>query len=183
VRGRPDSGPSRGVNRSNQGITFRVNMRKIICLSIAVCSALLLHAQQSSVDPPAGTSLLLTAAGDGSQIYACINEHWTLKAPDARLLDERGQVIGTHFAGPTWRLTDGSEIKGKMIASKPSPDAGSVPWLLLQPVPNSGSGQLANVRYIARTETHGGAAGDQACTSGEERIPYTAKYSFYTGKP
>jgi hypothetical protein len=99
------------------------------------------------------------------------------------LLDEHGQVIGTHFAGPTWRLTDGSEIKGKMIASKPSPDAGSVAWLLLQAVPNSGSGKLANVLYIARTETHGGAAGDQACTSGEERISYTAKYSFYTGQP
>jgi Protein of unknown function (DUF3455) len=158
-------------------------MRRIIFLTIAVCSILPLQAQQPSVDPPAGTSLLLTAAGDGSQIYTCTEGHWTLKAPDARLLDERGQVIGTHFAGPTWRLTDGSEIKGKMVASKPSPDAGSVPWLLLQAVPNSGSGQLANVRYIARTETHGGAAGDQACTSGEERISYTAKYSFYTGKP
>jgi hypothetical protein len=127
--------------------------------------------------------LLLTAAGDGSQVYTCTDGHWTLKAPDARLLDEHGQVIGTHFAGPTWRLTDGSEIKGKMIASKPSPAAGSVPWLLLQAVPGSGSGQLVNVRYIARTETHGGAAGGEACTSGEERISYTAKYSFYTGKP
>jgi hypothetical protein len=158
-------------------------MRRIIFLTIAVCSIFPLQGQQPSVDPPAGTSLLLAAAGDGSQIYACINGHWTLKAPDARLLDEHGQVIGTHFAGPTWRLTDGSEIMGKMIASKPSPDAGSVQWLLLQAVPNSGSGKLANVRYIARTETHGGAAGDQACTSGEERIPYTAKYSFYTGTP
>jgi Protein of unknown function (DUF3455) len=158
-------------------------MRRIILLTIAVCSVVLLQAQQPSVDPPAGTSLLLTAAGDGSQVYTCTGGHWTLKAPDARLLDEHGQVIGTHFAGPTWRLTDGSEIKGKMIASKPSPDAGSVPWLLLQAVLNSGSGQLANVRFIARTETHGGAAGDQACTSGEKRISYTAKYSFYTGKP
>jgi uncharacterized protein DUF3455 len=158
-------------------------MRKIICLSIAVCSALLLQAQQPSVDPPAGAALLLTAAGDGSQIYTCTEGHWTLKAPDARLLDQQGQVIGRHFAGPTWRLNDGSEIKGKMIASKPSPDAGSVPWLLLQAVPASGSGKFANVAYIARTQTHGGAARDQACTSGEERVSYTAEYSFYTGKP
>jgi Protein of unknown function (DUF3455) len=158
-------------------------MRRIILFTIAGCSVFLLQAQQPSVDPPADTSLLLTAAGDGSQVYTCTGGHWALKAPDARLLDKHGQVIGTHFAGPTWRLTDGSEIKGKMIASKPSPDAGSVPWLLLQAVLNSGSGQLANVRFIARTETHGGAAGDQACTSGEKRISYTAKYSFYTGKP
>ena len=127
-----DSGAPRSFYRSDEGIAFGVDMRRIIFLTIAVCSCLLLQAQQPSVDPPAGTSLLLTAAGDGSQVYACINEHWTLKAPDAKLLDERGQVIGTHFAGPTWRLTDGSEVKGKMIASKPSPDAGSVPWLLLQ---------------------------------------------------
>jgi hypothetical protein len=158
-------------------------MRRIIFLTIALCSIFPLQAQQPSVDPPAGASLLLTAAGNGSQVYTCTDGHWTLKAPDAKLLDEHGQVIGAHFAGPTWRLTDGSEIKGKMIASKPSPDAGSVQWLLLQAVPGSGSGKLANVRYIARTETHGGAAGDQACTSGEERISYTAKYSFYTGKP
>jgi hypothetical protein len=158
-------------------------MRRIFFLTIAVCSILPLQAQQPSIVPPAGTALLLTAAGDGSQIYTCTESHWILKAPDARLLDEHGQVIGAHFAGPTWRLTDGSEIKGKMIASKPSPDAGSVAWLLLQAVPNSGSGKLADVRYIARTETHGGAAGDQACTSGEERISYTAKYSFYTSKP
>jgi len=35
------------------------------------------------------------------------------------------------------------------------------------------------VTYIGRTETHGGAAGTDPCTSGEKRVPYTAKYSFY----
>jgi acetyl esterase/lipase len=45
-------------------------------------------------------AVLLTAAGDGSQVYTCTDGHWTLKAPDARLLDEHGQLIGTHFAGP-----------------------------------------------------------------------------------
>ena len=29
-----------------------------------------------------------------------------------------GKVIGKHFAGPTWQLTDGSEIKGKLMASQ-----------------------------------------------------------------
>ena len=170
---------------ARHGLTWleRINMRRFIFLTMAVCFILPVQAQQPFVAPPTGTSLLLSAAGDGSQIYTCTEGRWTLRAPDAKLLDERGQVIGSHFAGPAWRLTDGSEIKGKMVESKPSPDAGSVPWLLLQAVPNSGSGKLANVRYITRTETHGGAAGDQVCTSGEERIPYTAKYSFYTGKP
>ena len=117
-----------------------------------------------------------------SQVYTCTDGHWTLKAPDAQLLDEHGQVIGTHFAGPTWRLNDGSEVKGKVIASRPASDGSSVPSLLLQAVPASGTGKLANVTYIGRTDTHGGAAGSDACTSGEERVPYTAKYSFYTGK-
>jgi hypothetical protein len=136
-----------------------------------------------SVEPPAGTALLLSATGDGSQVYTCTDSHWVLKAPDARLLDEHGQAIGTHFAGPTWKLTDGSEVKGKMIASRPASDGTSIPSLLLQAVPASGTGKFANVIYIERNETHGGAAGTDPCSSGEKRVPYTAKYSFYTSKP
>ena len=159
-------------------------LRRMIALSLIAYSILLLQGKQpsSSVEAPTGTALLLEAAGDGAQVYTCTNGHWTLKAPDAKLLDEQGKVIGTHFAGPTWRLEDGSEVKGKAIASRPAPDGSSVPWLLVQAVPGSASGKLANVLYIRRTETHGGAAPTKACDSGEERVPYTAKYSFYTGK-
>ena len=158
-------------------------MLRIVFITVAFCSMAFPQAEQPSVEPPAGTTLLLTAAGEGAQVYTCAAGHWTLKAPDARLLDERGQEIGTHFAGPTWRLTDGSEVKGKMIASRPASDGSSVPSLLLQAVPASGTGKFANVTYIGRTETHGGAAGADPCTSGEKRVPYAAKYSFYTGKP
>jgi hypothetical protein len=158
-------------------------LRRVIAVSLIAYSILLLQGKpSSSIEAPAGTGLLLEAAGEGSQIYSCTDGHWTLKAPDAKLLDEHGQVIGTHFAGPTWRLEDGSEVKGKAIASRPAQDASSVPWLLVQAVPGSSSGKLANVSYIRRTETHGGAAPTEACASGEQRVPYTAKYSFYTGK-
>jgi acetyl esterase/lipase len=136
-----------------------------------------------SVEPPAGVALFLTAVGEGSQVYTCAEGHWTLKAPDARLLDEQGHVIGTHFAGPTWRLNDGSEVKGKVIASRPATAASSVPSLLLEAVPASGTGKMANIRYIARTDTLGGAADNKPCTTGEERVPYTANYSFYLAKP
>jgi hypothetical protein len=155
----------------------------MIALSLIAYSVLLLQGKSpsSSIEAPAGTALLFEAAGEGSQIYTCTDGHWTLKAPDARLLDQHGKVIGSHFAGPTWRLDDGSEIKGKAIANRPAADASSVPWLLVQAVPGSGSGKLASVLYIRRTETHGGAAPTKACDSGEERVPYTAKYSFYTG--
>ncbi len=157
-------------------------MLRIAFITVAFCSIAFAQGVQPSVEPPAGTTLLLSAAGEGSQIYTCTAGHWTLKAPDARLLDEHGQAIGTHFAGPTWRLTDGSEVKGKLIASRPASDGSSVPSLLLQAVPASGTGKFANVTYVGRTETHGGAAGSDPCTSGEKRVPYTAKYSFYTSR-
>jgi acetyl esterase/lipase len=134
-----------------------------------------------SVEPPPGVALFLSAIGEGFQVYSCTDGHWTLKAPDAKLLDELGAVIGTHFAGPTWRLNDGSEVKGKAIANRPASDGSSVPSLLLQAVPGSGIGKLANVTYIGRTDTHGGSAPAAACTGGEERVPYKANYSFYTG--
>jgi len=136
---------------------------------------------QSPIDlPPGNHELLLEAKGDGVQIYTCVDGKWTLKAPDAKLLDLQGTVIGAHSAGPTWKLTDGSEVKGKAIASQPSPEADSVPWLLIEAVPGSGSGQFADVNYIRRTETHGGAAPKEACTDGESRQHYTATYSFYS---
>ena len=158
-------------------------LRRVIAVSLIAYSILLLQGKpSSSIEAPAGTVLLLEAAGEGSQVYSCTDGHWTLKAPDARLLDEHGQVIGTHFAGPTWRLTDGSEVKGKVIASRPAQDAVAVPELLLQAIAGSGTGKLANVTYIGRTETHGGAAGSDPCTSGEKRVPYTATYSFFTAR-
>ena len=159
-------------------------LQRLFAVALIAYSILLLQSKPttSSVSPPAGTQLLFEAAGEGSQIYTCSDGHWLLKAPDAKLLDQQGHVIGTHFAGPTWRLLDGSEIKGKAIASQPAQDPSSVPWLLVQAVPGSGAGKLANVTYIRRTETQGGAAGSGACTSGDEQVPYKAKYSFYTAQ-
>src|ERR1700691_1937474 len=153
-------------------------LRRVIALSLIAYSVVLLQGKQpsSSIEAPSGTALLFEAKGEGSQIYSCTDGHWTLKAPDAKLLDEHGQVIGTHFAGPTWRLTDGSEVKGKAIASRPASDGSSVPSLLLEAVPGSGTGKLANVTYISRTDTHGGAADTKPCVSGEARVPYTANY-------
>jgi hypothetical protein len=159
---------------------LRPGMRTLLFLA-ALIAPIAVIAQQapSSIDVPPGAHLLLEAKGDGVQIYTCTDSKWTLKAPDAKLLDAQGKVIGTHFDGPTWKLNDGSEVKGKAVANQPSPEAGSVAWLLLQAVPGSGSGKFAGVTYIRRTETHSGAAPKEACTSGETRQSYTATYSFY----
>jgi hypothetical protein len=136
------------------------------------------QAEKESIDIPPHSRLLLRAMGSGDQVYGCANGRWALKAPDAKLLDQEGSVIGRHFAGPTWQLTDGSWVKGRAVAKQGGPDASAVPWLLLESV--GGTGRLGTVRFIQRTETHGGNAPDGSCSqSAVLRVPYTATYSFY----
>jgi len=156
-------------------------------------AAMVLLAQlpTGSVEPPEGARVVLQAKGDGVQIYTCTDTpggiQWTLKGPDAKLLDASGHVIGTHFAGPTWKLNDGGQVQGELIASKPAPEAGSVPWLLLRAKPGTATGSLAAIAFIRRTETHGGVAPGPGCQSAQDvsktmAIPYTASYAFYAGK-
>jgi hypothetical protein len=133
---------------------------------------------KESIDVPPHSKLLLQAVGSGDQVYGCVNGSWALTAPDAKLLDQGGYVIGRHFAGPTWQLNDGSWVKGKAIAKQIAPDATAVPWLLLESI--GGTGRLGAVRFIQRTETHGGNAPNSSCSqSAMRRVPYTATYSFY----
>jgi Protein of unknown function (DUF3455) len=161
-------------------MVFKVMQIFVGFLLAGIMCGVCLEGQQvpSTIDVPPGTRLLMQAKGEGVQVYVCTEGTWTLKAPDAKLLDTQDKVIGEHFAGPTWKLNDGSQVRGKMIASQRSPDAGSVPWLLLAAVPQSGSGKFADVVYIRRTDTRGGAAPTGPC-SGERRIAYSASYSFY----
>jgi hypothetical protein len=131
-----------------------------------------------SIDVPPHSRLLLRAVGRGDQVYGCVNGRWALKAPDAKLLNQEGSVIGRHFAGPTWQLNDGSWVKGRAVAKQVAPDATAVPWLLLESV--GGTGRLGAVRFIQRTETHGGNAPNGSCTAqASRRVPYTATYSFF----
>src|SRR5271165_820311 len=70
------------------------------------------------IKAPAGEEVVLLTHASGSQIYVCQaapdgQPAWTLKAPDAELRDAQGAVIGSHFAGPAWKLNDGSEVTGK----------------------------------------------------------------------
>ncbi|TCK72510.1 uncharacterized protein DUF3455 [Acidipila rosea] len=144
---------------------------------------------RGQTDKAGASGLVLQAKGDGVQIYECGKEHgflqWQLEGPDAKLLDGNGKVVGKHFAGPTWQLNDGSHVKGRVISSQASPDAGSIPWLLLSAVPGTASGKLAQVAYIRRSNTHGGLAPKAGCEKADQagqkiKVPYTADYSFYT---
>jgi len=135
-----------------------------------------------------GEEVALLVHASGSQIYICRAAAdgklvWTLKGPDAVLKDQSGNVIGSHFAGPTWKLTDGSEVTGKAAAHADSDDPNSVPWLLVDAVGHAGNGLLTKVTTIQRVNTHGGkppATGcDDSHRDAETRSSYTADYYFY----
>ena len=159
----------------------------------AVLIVVTVYSQQpaGSIDVPDGVTSILTAKGDGVQTYSCASApngaKWTLKGPDAKLLDAGGAQIGTHFAGPTWKLDDGSTVMGELVASRPSPDADSVAWLLLRAKAGSATGKLANVTLIRRTETHGGVPPANDCRSAADvgksiQVHYSATYTFYADR-
>jgi hypothetical protein len=138
---------------------------------------------------PAGEKLVLKAHATGFQIYTCRAAgdraaQWELKAPDAELHDRKGAVIGHHFAGPTWKHKDGSEVTGKASAHVDSPDASSIPWLLVAAAGHTGEGVFAQVSSIQRINTKGGKppAGTE-CTAAnngaESKSAYSADYYFY----
>ncbi len=141
------------------------------------------------IKAPAGQEVVLQVSATGSQIYTCKTGtdgklQWTLKAPDAELHNQQGAVIGKHFAGPTWKDNDGSEVTGKAAAKVDSPNANSVAWLLVTVTGHSGEGVLSHVTTIQRVNTKGGmppAAGEcnAAKQNTEVRSPYTADYYFY----
>jgi hypothetical protein len=139
--------------------------------------------------PPAGTQLHLRLRADGTQIYTCAAAagggwQWSLKAPQARLVDDRCRDVGSHFAGPSWKLTaDGSTVVGRKAAEAAAPMAGAIPWLLIEVVSKTGSGLLDSVSYIQRVDTTGGVAPVGGCDAGaqgmEAAVPYLATYLTY----
>ena len=140
------------------------------------------------IKAPAGEEVVLLAHASGSQIYVCQagvvgKLAWTLKAPDAELHDQQGAIIGHHFAGPAWKLNDGSEVTGKAVAKVDSPDADSIPWLLVTATGHSGDGALSRVSSIQRIHTKGGQPPADDCSaskqSHEVKSSYTADYYFY----
>jgi hypothetical protein len=173
-------------------------MTKIVVhIFLAIAAVSSAHAQHASrpdvpdsIKAPEGENLVLTAHASGVQIYTCQQSSegkygWTLKGPQAELRDSHGALIGRHHAGPTWELQDGSSVTGKPVAHINSPDANSVPWLLLNATAHEGNGALSRISSIQRIETRGGqppAADDcDASKQGKDaKSPYTAEYYFYS---
>jgi Protein of unknown function (DUF3455) len=135
-----------------------------------------------SLKAPAGEHLRAHAHASGQQIYTCDGSKWILSGPDAKLFDEAGHQVGSHFAGPTWQWSDGSLLTAKPVANA-TPDPESIPWLLLTATGHKGDGKLKNVSSIQRLQTKGGKAPatgcDQSHKAAQARVPYTADYYFY----
>jgi Protein of unknown function (DUF3455) len=158
-----------------------------LCLTFA--SAAQAQAQDAT-QPPSSEQPVLTLHATGSQTYSCQRAdaafHWVFLAPAARLFDDAHNEVATHGDGPVWNYQDGSSVGGVMQASSPSPEAGSIPWLLLKAVNPQRTGILTKVDLIRRSDTHGGAAPATGCDADHQgdfvRVPYTATYTFY-GRP
>jgi hypothetical protein len=145
------------------------------------------HGKTVLFDDSSTATLVLEARGEGVQIYTCVKGDywaWKFKAPEAALFDEKHKAIGRHFAGPTWRLDDGSEVQGKVVETKPQPR--TIPWLILTAKSTGGEGRLSGVDAVRRTETLGGLAPSTGCDAQHEgvelRVPYSAVYSFFDTK-
>jgi hypothetical protein len=142
-----------------------------------------------SLKAPAGEEVLFVTHAKGVQIYVCQvgadqKFSWTLKGPEAELKDRSGKTIVHHFAGPSWKYTDGSLVTGKVIAKQDAPKADAIPWLLLTAASHTGEGMFSQVTSIQRIHTMGGMPPEEiacdASASGKEvRSAYEADYYFY----
>jgi hypothetical protein len=126
--------------------------------------------------------------GVGVQIYVWTRStvdptqfSWVFKAPHAVLIHHHDDIVGIHFAGPTWQGNDGSKVVGTRVNLPITVDADAIPWLLLKANSNAGIGIFAETTYIQRLKTEGGLAptAPGSFAGQEALVPYVAEYYFY----
>ena len=179
-------------------------VRRALVVGLAAVAATLSMTQVANAEPagpnlppdvaakigvPAGNKVFLVGHATGVQSYKCnaTTSTWeTASTPDAKLVDDKGKLVATHFGGPTWQARDGSTVVGSLPpkASAPSPD-GSIAWLLLtakSTAPGPDGGQFVNTTFIQRVKTTGGVGPVGSCTAAQTpvmNVPYTADYYFW----
>ncbi len=144
----------------------------------------------TTIQVPAGHVPFLLGHATGTQNYTCqpssTGYAWTLVAPAATLVDDKGKRIATHFAGPTWQANDGSTVVGARVDGvMVSPSA--IAWLLLRAKATTlgpdGGDRLTGTSYIQRVNTIGGLAPTSGCDAttvgAAVNVPYTSDYYFY----
>lgn len=143
-----------------------------------------------SLKPSAGESLAAVVGARGVQVYECRAKkdnpsavEWAFVAPESQLFDAHGRSIGKHYAGPHWENLDGSKIVGALKARADAPQAGAIPWLLLETRSVGTAGAFSKVTSIQRIATVGGTAPASGCSAqqiGQQaRVAYTADYLMF----
>ncbi len=155
----------------------------------AAAAALPTPTVPANLQVPAGNVLYLVGHARGYQIYTCQAQPsgfaWVLREPWAGLVDDTGNYVALHYAGPTWRAPDGSAVVAARIAGAPAPSATAIPWLLLQATSTSGppGGKFTATTFIQRINTAGGLAPASGCDAAHVGATtaafYTADYYFY----
>jgi len=130
-----------------------------------------------------GEAVVLKVHAEGAQIYECkavLDDKlgWQFREPIATLIVD-GKTVGRHFAGPSWELTDGSAIVGKVVGDAPGNDANDIPWLKLDVAARRGNGILTGITTVQRTNTQGGKLSGVCDQAGKlKAAPYAAEYVF-----
>jgi hypothetical protein len=169
--------------------------RLALIAPVLLATACATPAPADDVPPPLraaqGERLLTVLLAKGVQIYECRAKadkpgvvEWAFIAPEAELLDARGQRVGKHYGGPSWESTDGSKLVGAVKARAEAPEDGAIPWLLLSTRSVGAAGAFSGVSSIQRVNTVGGVAPPAAaCTTASlgktERVGYTADYRLW----
>lgn len=184
----PLAGRPAGIRRALVGA--------VLALTAAVLSAAPAHAGPAAPEVPSTIAVVgdfkpyLVGHAVGSQVHTCVvtptGHAWSFQGPVASLYDDRGKLVATHAAGPTWTARDGSSVIGALV-DKVTVSTTAIPWLLLSARALPGGpddGRLTATTHIQRIATTGGltpaAAECTAATVGETRyVPYTADYVFW----
>ncbi len=163
-------------------------IKKILILSAILQGAAYADVSiPEQIKAPAGYSPVLTAHAKGDQIYQCsLNKGeyaWETQAPDAKLFDRQGKIVGNHTAGPLWEYKEGSRVVGKVVKKIDMTPDKAISWLLVEVVSHQGDGLFSKVGFINRVNTHGGLPPASGCDANhlgsEKRVAYTADYVFY----
>jgi len=143
----------------------------------------------TKIQAPAGHVPYVVGHATGTQNYTCQlspnGYAWTLVAPAATLVGDNGQVLTTHYGGPTWEAKDGSKVVGARVDGE-TVNPSAIPWLLLRAASTtagSDGDRLTHTTYIQRVNTVGGLAPtggcDQTTRGASSNVPYAADYYFY----
>ena len=175
--------------------------RIVVATSATVAAAVSLiapaaHASPSPPDVPdriaveAGNKVFLVGHAVGVQIYTCTatstGQSWSSSVPRANLYGDNGNLIATHFGGPTWQASDGSTVVAQRVDGV-TMDASAIPWLLLSTVRTTSGvdgDRLTGTTFIQRTSTTAGLAPaatecNTATVGTKVEVPYTADYHFW----